>query len=290
MTPDSVTGSGPVVWPNGEPERFIDIDGRRFAYVEAGTDAPAVLLVHGSTSDYRSWQHQVRPFAAHFRTIAVSLRHCYPERWNGIGDDFTVERHADDLAAFIDRRRLGAVHLVGHSRGGCVALVLALRRPDVVRSLLLADPGGLDGLLPNSPEGARMAQETAQMFAQLRANLANGDRETAAREFVDALNGPGTWSRRTPEQRQLVLDNIETGPACSQRPSFTAAQIASLAIPVLVLTGARSPARYGPLLAAMRSANPHVSAIVSIPDAAHAMHRDNPAAFNAAVLDFLARH
>jgi pimeloyl-ACP methyl ester carboxylesterase len=128
------------------------------------------------------------------------------------------------------------------------------------------------------------------MFAQLRANLANADQETAAREFVDALNGPGTWNRRTPEQRQLVLDNIETGPACAQRPSFTAAEIASLATPVLLLTGARSPARYAPLLAATRSANPRVAPIVSIPDAAHAMHRDNPAAFNTAVLDFLARH
>jgi pimeloyl-ACP methyl ester carboxylesterase len=87
-----------------------------------------------------------------------------------------------------------------------------------------------------------------------------------------------------------VLDNIETGPACAQRPSFTAAEIASLATPVLLLTGARSPARYAPLLAATRSANPRVAPIVSIPYAAHAMHRDNPAAFNTAVLDFLARH
>jgi len=290
MPTNSVTGARPVVWPNGEPEQFVDIDGQRFAYVEAGTDAPALLLVHGSTSDYRSWQHQVRPFAARFRTIAVSLRHCYPEQWDGIGDDFTVEQHAADLAAFIDRRRLGAIHVAGHSRGGCVALALALRRPELVRTLVLADPGGLDGLLPDTPEGARMARETAQMFAQLRANLANADHETAAREFVDALNGPGTWNRRTPEQRHLVLDNIETGPACAQRPSFTAPEIASLAIPVLLLTGARSPARYAPLLAATRSANPRVAPIVSIPDAAHAMHRDNPAAFNTAVLDFLARH
>jgi len=290
MPTNSMTGARPVVWPNGEPEQFVDIDGQRFTYVEAGTDAPALLLVHGSTSDYRSWQHQVRPFAARFRTIAVSLRHCYPEQWDGIGDDFTVERHAEDLAAFIDRRRLGAIHVAGHSRGGCVALALALRRPELVRTLVLADPGGLDGLLPDTSEGTRMARETAQMFAQLRANLANADHETAAREFVDALNGPGTWNRRTPEQRQLVLDNIETGPACAQRPSFTAAEIASLATPVLLLTGARSPARYAPLLAATRSANPRVAPIVSIPDAAHAMHRDNPAAFNTAVLDFLARH
>ena len=51
---------------------------------------------------------------------------------------------------------------------------------------VLADPGGLDGLLPDTPEGARMARETAQMFAQLRANLANADHETAARVELEA--------------------------------------------------------------------------------------------------------
>ena len=172
MPTNSMTGARPVVWPNGEPEQFVDIDGQRFAYVEAGTDAPALLLVHGSTSDYRSWQHQVRPFAARFRTVAISLRHCYPEQWDGIvktgrthlmdatpirlGQEFSgyasqvehaIER-VEDLAAFIDRRRLGAIHVAGHSRGGCVALALALRRPELVRTLVLADPGGLDGLLP----------------------------------------------------------------------------------------------------------------------------------------------
>jgi esterase len=59
------------------------------AFVERGAGAPMVL-VHGTLGDYRSWALQMEPFGAHYRTIAVSLRHCWPERWEGEGDDFTV--------------------------------------------------------------------------------------------------------------------------------------------------------------------------------------------------------
>lgn len=178
--------------------------------------------------------------------------------------------------------------VVGHSRGGAVALLLALRHPGLVRRLVLADPGGLEALLPDSPEGQAMAQESAQMFARLRLDLLTGDAEGAARTFVDTLGGMGTWDRRTREQRQILLDNIATGPACAERPRLTVDELAALGIPILLMTGARSPHRYALMLAAMKRHVESVSAIVTIPHAAHSMNRENPEAFNAAVVDFLA--
>ena len=277
-------------WPTGERTQFCAVGGYRLAYVEAGTTLPALVLVHGSISDYRSFQAQVTPLSAHARTIAVSLRHSYPERWDGRGDDFSVEQHADDLGELVTAQRLGPVHVLGHSRGGAVALELALRRSECVRTLLLADPGGLEALLPDTPEGRAMAQQTLAMFARLRANLATKDDETAAREFVEDLNGPGAWERRTAEQRRVLLDNVRTGPSCAQRPAFTPAQIASLRVPILPITGSGSPSRYRLIFDAMRRLNPRVSPPVTIDGAGHAMHRDRPALFNAAVIAFIARH
>lgn len=264
------------------------VNGYPHAYVESGTRVPALLLVHGSINDYRAFEGQLAPLSAHARTIAVSLRHAYPERWNGEGDDFSVEQHADDLAAFVEAQALGPVHLLGHSRGGAVALQLALTHPRAVRTLILADPGGLEALLPPSPEGEAMARQSSEMFARLRANLAAGDATAALRRFVEDLNGPGAWERRTPEQRQVMLDNVGTGPACAERPAFTREQIGSLAMPILLITGSASPARYRPMLEAMRTLNRNVEPIVVIDGAAHAMQRDNTAAFNAAVRDFIA--
>ncbi|MFQ1084981.1 alpha/beta fold hydrolase, partial [Bordetella trematum] len=73
--------------------------------------------------------------------LAVSLRHFWPERWDGCGDGFSFSRHTEDVLAFIDQVAGGDAHLVGHSRGGRIALEAALRSPARVRSLGLADPG-----------------------------------------------------------------------------------------------------------------------------------------------------
>ncbi|MES2976965.1 MAG: alpha/beta hydrolase [Pseudomonadota bacterium] len=271
--------------PHPDLER-VDVGGYALAVRRQGQGAPLVL-VHGSLSDYRSWALQMPAFAAHYTTLAPSLRHCWPDHWDDASSDFNVEQHAEDIAALVDT--LGAsAHVVGHSRGGAVALQLALRHPERVRSLVLADPGGLEGLLPDTEAGRAMGRESAQMFAALRDTLAEGGPLAAARAFVDALGGTGAWERRTPGQQQLLLDNIETGPACAERPSWTAGQLAGLACPIQLITGARSPERYPLMIAELARCNANVKSTVIVGDAAHAMHRENPAEFNAAVLDFLA--
>jgi esterase len=79
-----------------------------------------LFLVHGTASDYRTWVAQVPTFQSKLRVINVSLRHFYPERWDGSGTDFSIAQHATDVAQFIKNLNLGKVHLVGHPRGGAV--------------------------------------------------------------------------------------------------------------------------------------------------------------------------
>ena len=85
-----------------------------------------------------------------------------------------------------------------------------------------------------------------------------------------------------------MVDNIATGPACAERPHFARETLARLAMPILPVTGARSPARYALMLAELARCNRNAHAVVTVADAAHAMHRENPGAFNDAVLRFLA--
>ena len=137
----------------------LRVNGYEMAFVERGTGAPLVL-VHGTFGDYRSWALQMEPFGARFRTIAVSLRHCWPERWDGEGDDFTVQQHEKDVAAFIAALGAGPVHLIGHSRGGHIAFRVAQHFPDRIGKLALVEPGGaLDSSLepPRPPKSPPMA-------------------------------------------------------------------------------------------------------------------------------------
>ncbi len=292
QTPDSATGAGAAggaaraPWAKPPGVEFFDLGGYPLAYRDDGTGTP-LILIHGSMSDYRSWSLQIPAFSAKYRTIALSLRHSYPEAWNGKGE-YTVALHAEDVAGFIRGMRLKPAHILGHSRGGAVAMVLALRYPTLIKSLILAEPAGLEGLLPDTPEGRRMAAESAAQFAKLAEDLAAGDAMKAAREFVDSLGGSGAWEKRTPEARQVLLDNIGTGPACAERPYFTREEIAKISIPTLLLTGERSPPRYRTAMTGMQACNKAILPLVTIPSAAHSMQRDNQKAFDAEVLKFLA--
>jgi triacylglycerol esterase/lipase EstA (alpha/beta hydrolase family) len=95
------------------------VNGYPMSYRTAGVGTP-IVLVHGSTVDYRAWNGQFDKFAENHKVVAVSLRHVYPEKWTGEGNDFSIEQHARDVAALIKKLGLGKVHLIGHSRGGAV--------------------------------------------------------------------------------------------------------------------------------------------------------------------------
>ena len=118
----------------------LRVNGYDMAFVERGAGIP-LLLVHGAIADYRWWAVQMEPFGAHYRTIAISLRHCWPGRWDGEGDDFTVRQHTEDVAAFVSALQAEPVHLLGISRGGHIAFRVAQNFPDLVRARPLCERG-----------------------------------------------------------------------------------------------------------------------------------------------------
>jgi pimeloyl-ACP methyl ester carboxylesterase len=274
-------------WPLPESVTSVEVNGYPMAYQERGRETPLVL-VHGSMNDYRYWSDQIGVFAEHHRVIAVSLRHYFPERWDGRGQDFSILQHADDLAELTRKLDLGPVHLLGHSRGGAVALNVAARHPEVIRTMILADPSGLEALLPDTPESRAMAVEVRQLSERLAADLAKGDREAALRAYVEALSGPGRWEKVSAEQKEILFDNVATAIGPEVRPALSCEVIRKFQFPILLLVGERSPRRYGEMLRAMRNCLPEsIGAPILIPRAAHGMNRENPQAFNAAVLGFL---
>ncbi|ELP67757.1 alpha/beta fold hydrolase [Streptomyces turgidiscabies] len=100
--------------------------------------ASALLLVHGWGGDGREWSPHAEELAELFRVVVPDLRGHgrseVPDRGN------TPVETADDLAALIETLGTGPVFAVGHSMGGQVVNLLAVRHPELVRSVIALDP------------------------------------------------------------------------------------------------------------------------------------------------------
>jgi pimeloyl-ACP methyl ester carboxylesterase len=107
-------------------------------YDEQGRGAPLVLL-HGGAVDSRFFEHNVGPLAERFQVITTDLwGHGRTADRDG---DFTLDSFAIDVAELIERVADGPAHVLGHSIGAAVALILALRRPDLVLRMVQVSGG-----------------------------------------------------------------------------------------------------------------------------------------------------
>ena len=268
------------------------VNGYPLTYRDLGQGVP-IVLIHGSVTDYRTWEPQFDAFSKSHRLIAVSLRHYYPEAWKGEGATFSIEQHAADVAELIKRLNLGKVHLVGWSRGGNVAIEIAKAHPGLIRTLIMED-GGIVMAAEDAPE-ARKAAETLRSeisrnnIRTLQENLRTGGPEKAAEGFVEAAVGPGAWQKTPPATQQMVLQNIYTELGDISRPSTTCADLQRFDFPVLLLNGEKSPKRYALLYAEMRKCKSFPEPIV-IPNAIHNIHRSAAEVYNRTVLEFVSRH
>lgn len=262
------------------------IDGQEMTYIEQGT-GDLLVLVHGSLNDYRYWSPQMDAFAAAgFRILAVSLRHYWPERWDGTGEGFTMDRHIADMAALMGALGAGPAHLVGHSRGAYIGFRLAERHPRLVRRLVLAEPAGVldESLLP---PGSKPAIYTA-FIADAVERVRHGDVEGGLRSFYDYAVGPGAWDSLAAERQRICRDNATTllGQMNEGRKPYSRAAAAAIGAPTLLVGGALTRPAFAVVLDGLGQAIPNVRR-ATIPDAAHIMSWDNPRAFNDAVLEFL---
>jgi non-heme chloroperoxidase len=285
----SVSTTGVAVQGSvGKPQSHkIFVDGLWLAYEDEGK-GPPVVLVPGAASDYRIWFNQIEPFSQHNRVIAYSRRYTWPNAGPGAGADGSILRQVDDLAALIRGLGIGPAHMVGHSYGGSIALLLALQHPELARTLVLAEPNVLSALV-NTPGSEADVKSFQDFGGALQPVLASGDAERIAKTLIDFV-APGQFESMPSEIHTMFVVNVpsfraEAGP----RPSISCQDIGRVTVPTLVVTGDRSPS----VFRHMADVAAHCIArgsIVIIPRAGHPMLLDNPQAFNEAVLTFLAQH
>jgi pimeloyl-ACP methyl ester carboxylesterase len=209
-------------------------------YVISGSGEPLVF-VHGSLCDYRYWSSQTDFLSKHFLCISVSLSHYWPADDACIQGEFGWKTHVAELAEFIVAMDLGPVHLVGHSRGGCVALHVAREYPRLVKTLTLADPGGplqIDG----TPE-ASLPPATNVLRAKVADLIESGAIDAGLELFVDSVSMPGFWRKSPDSFRTMAIDNAATLPKQFRDPlpAYSCDAARDVQCRTLLIEGEKSP-------------------------------------------------
>lgn len=277
----------------GPRVKTVRVRGTSLAYVERGRGQP-VVLIHGWLHDYRTWDAQLPELSKRFRVIAYSRRYNYPNT-PGDGSDYSVATNVADLAALIQALKLGRVHLVGHSAGGTIALLVVRDHPELVRSLVLAEGGG-PGLLAENPEAQALRARARSRRDEAHQAFQKGDWEGAARILVDGIVGQeGAYEEMSPARRQAVLDNLqvemkaELSAPPRQDLSFTCDDVRRITAPTLLVEGERTLRLFQLMTQELQKCLPNSERAV-LPQATHALQMENPAGFNEIVLRFLTRH
>lgn len=138
--------------PDRFSSKFITADSYRTHYLEAGRDgSDPLLLVHGSSCEIGvgldRWYPTIIPLSKHFHVYAVDeLGHGETDPPRNLEELGHVRVRADHVIAFIEALNLGRkINLVGQSQGGWIVTYITIKRPDLVKKLVLIDSGSTAG-------------------------------------------------------------------------------------------------------------------------------------------------
>ncbi len=123
---------------NAEYSRFVDVEGVRVHYQEAGrSDAPPMILIHGFASSNLVWSKVLLELAAaDFRVIAPDLLgYGYSGKPREL--DYTIGSQARMIVGLLKQLGIERAAVVGSSYGGAVAVTIALDKPELVAKLVL---------------------------------------------------------------------------------------------------------------------------------------------------------
>lgn len=254
-------------------------------YNDAGR-GPVVVLIHGSPGTSRAWQPVAGRLAARFRVIAPNLPG-YGATTRPVGDRPGDSSYAARLIeALIAEVGVPAV-LAGHSYGGVVALMIALRGRVKPRALALFEPVAVPVLAAVGETEAFAAAQA--FFERYCATFEGGDRE-AIRIMVDYWFGGGTFDQMPVPVRESLISNSAHNVRdvrATFRDPYSVPGLRGLAMPVLCAYGSRSPQMMVKIVQAIASLAPR-GFIEKLEKANHAMtttHADAVATLIAELAD-----
>jgi pimeloyl-ACP methyl ester carboxylesterase len=268
-------------------EGFADSGGVKIHYVTSGK-GPLVVLLHGFPDYWYSWRDQMPALAKHFQVVAVDQRgYNKSDQPKGV-ENYAMDKLVADVAAVVAHFKRDKATIVGHDWGGAVAWAFAMRHPEKTERLVILNlphPRGLTRELANNPD-QRKNSEYARNFQRPGAEkvltpqaLAFWVKEPEARKkYVDAfgrssLEGMLNYYRanypKEPYQEQKEFPPVKC--------------------PVLVVHGLKDIYLLpGALNETWKWVEKDLT-LVTVPQAGHFVHRDEPAFVTRTMVRWLTR-
>jgi 3-oxoadipate enol-lactonase len=249
---------------------------------DTGGDGPAIAFSHGLLWDTRLLAPQVAALRDRYRCIAWDHR---GQGRSGVSPDgYDMDTLAEDAAALIERSAAAPVSFVGLSMGGFVGLRLAIRRPELLRSLTLIDTSAEPEPAANVPR-YRLLNFVARWFGL---GLVTG--QVMPILFGSSFLADPARAAERAEYRARLAANHRIGVTRAVRGVIeragVAAELHRIRLPTLILVGDEDVATVPAKSEAMQAAIPGAR-LVRIPCAGHTSTLENPAAVNAALRQFL---
>lgn len=275
--PLSLYGGDYIIMPK------INVNDVNIHYEESGQGEDTIVFSHGLLWSSRMFDNQVAVLKDNYRVIT------YDHRGQGQSEvtesGYDMDTLAGDAMALIEKLNLGKVHFVGLSMGGFVAMRIAARRPDSVKSIILIETSADPEPQENIPKykmlnfvarwlGFSLITKSVMqiMFGQTWLN-----EPTRAHEH-------DYWKKQLHNNHRVGITRAVMG---SVNRKGVYEELASINVPTLILVGEEDVATVPAQADRIHQAIPQ-SKLVTIPQAGHTSTVENPDAVNQAIIDFLA--
>jgi pimeloyl-ACP methyl ester carboxylesterase len=260
------------------------VNGVELYYEETGEGYPLVFS-HEFAGDYRSWENQVRFFSRRYRVITWNYRGYPPSEVPSDPTAYSEEQLVEDLFGLLGQLGIAQAHIAGLSMGGAISLKLGIAHPEVCRSLTIAGAGS--GTVDHE-QFVREALTQADRF----------EREPDS-AFESYGRGPARLQllRKDPRGWAEFLEQLKTHSPRGSANTFRGVQVkrktifeveadlGRLDVPALIMIGDEDEPCLEPgLLMKRRMPN---AGLVVFPKSGHAINLEEPALFDAFMLDFL---
>ena len=257
---------------------------------ERVADPHPILFVHGALGDARTWGPVLDALPFDVDARAITLSYFGTAAWRGDGSDFGTERHAADLEQFIDATMDAPVVVVAWSYGCHPALLLAMRRPDLVAALVLYEPV-IGSFVEDDELRHRFGADAAACFGPVGEVLAEEGEEAAAHRLFDNVGQAGFIADLPEDRRRIALSNARTIPLVMGKGApptkIGSDEVRALDLPVIAAMGSETRPAFAIPTRVLADIAP-LGRLEVAPHAGHLLPESDPVRFAGLITEWLA--